>query len=139
MNREEFLYLAPYLISLLLSLGIFLYAWQRRHVRGARAYAIFVLGQTASILGFIFELISPDLEIKLLWDKFQWLTETSIIIQAFLLFAIQFSEHKIRHPRTFWTFLLGPPLIFLIFLSTDSLHHLIYPNPHLSRTRRTHG
>ena len=132
MSREEFLYLVPYLISLLLSLGIFLYAWQRRRVRGARAYAIFVLGQTASILGFIFELISPDLQIKLLWDKFQWLTQTCIIILAFLIFAIQFSDYTIRHPRTFWTFLLGPPLIFILLLSTDSLHHLIYPNPHLS-------
>ena len=132
MDREEVLYLAPYIFSLLLSLGIFLYAWQRRHVRGARAYAIFVLGQTASILGFIFELISPDLEIKLLWDKFQWLTETCIVILYFLVFSIQFSEYKIRHPRIFWTFWLTPPIIFLALLSTDSIHHLLYPNPHLS-------
>ena len=139
MTREEFLYLAPYIISLFLSLGIFLYAWRRRRVRGARAYAIFVLGQTASILGFIFELISPDLENKLIWDKFQWLTQTCIIILAFLVFAIQFSEYKIRHPRIFWTFLLGPPILFLALLSTDSLHHpkvaydLLVRIPHLKK------
>ncbi|HXQ34156.1 MAG TPA: hypothetical protein VN843_09095, partial [Anaerolineales bacterium] len=62
MNREEVLYLAPYIFSLTLCLGIFWYSWRHRHVRGARAYTWFVGGQTLTILGFIFELISPSLE-----------------------------------------------------------------------------
>ncbi|MCI0554717.1 MAG: HD domain-containing protein [Anaerolineae bacterium] len=132
MNREEVLYLAPYLISLILSFGIFLYAWRHRHVRGAKIYAIYLAGQTASILGFIFELISPNLEIKILWDKFQWFAGTFIGIVSFLIFSIQFSEHKLRHPRIFRGFWLAFPLIFTGLLLTDNIHHLIYPNPHLS-------
>ena len=135
MNREEVLYLAPYLISLTLSFGIFLYAWQRRHVRGARIYAIFVAGQTASILAFILELISPNLDTKILWDKFQFITETLWVIIAFLIFAIQFTEYKIRNPALTWTILLAAPIIFTILLVTDGLHHLIYPDPHLNSAR----
>jgi len=98
MNREEVLYLAPYIFSLLLSLGILLYTWRHRHVRGARTYTWFIGGQTLTILGFIFELISPTLEIKIFWDKFQWLTTTFLVILPFLIFSIQFSDHKLRHP-----------------------------------------
>jgi PAS domain S-box-containing protein len=135
MSREEVLYLVPYFISLLLSLGIFLYAWRHRHVRGARLYAIFVAGQTASIFAFILELISPNLDTKILWDKFQFITETLWVIIAFLIFAIQFTEYKIRHPATTWILLLAAPIVFTILLVTDGMHHLIYPDPHLNSAR----
>jgi PAS domain S-box-containing protein len=132
MNQEEILYLAPYLFSLLLSLGVFSYTWRHRHVRGARAYAWFVGGQTLTILGFIFELISPALEVKMFWDKFQWLTLSYLVILPLLMFCIQYSDHKLLYPAFFW----GPVLIFLTvftaLLLTDDVHHLFYPNPHLS-------
>jgi hypothetical protein len=98
MNSEETLYLAPYLLSLALSSGIFLYTLRHRHVRGARVYTWFVFGQTLTILGFIFELITPTLEIKIIWDKFQWMTDAFLVILPFLIFAIQFSEYKPRRP-----------------------------------------
>jgi PAS domain S-box-containing protein/putative nucleotidyltransferase with HDIG domain len=132
MNREEILYLAPYLFSLLLSLGIFSYTWRHRHVRGARTYAWFVGGQTITLVGFMFELISPALEVKIFWDKFQWLTLSYLVILPLLMFSIQYSEHTLRQPAFFW----GPVLIFLtIFtalLLTDDIHHLFYPNPRLN-------
>ena len=132
MNREEIFYLLPYLISLGLSLGIFIYTFQRSQIRGARAYAWFVGGQTLTIAGFIFELISPNLQTKLLWDKFQWLTDSFLVFIPFLIFAIQFSEHKLRNPRLTWGLWLAPPILFTLLLATDGLHHLIYPDPHLS-------
>lgn len=132
MNREEVLYLAPYFFSLALSLGIFWYSWRHRHVRGARAYTWYVGGQTLTILGFIFELISASLETKIFWDKFQWLTITYLVILPFLIFSIQYSEHKLRNPRIIWSFWLAIPVILTILLLTDSFHYLIYPNPQLS-------
>jgi PAS domain S-box-containing protein/putative nucleotidyltransferase with HDIG domain len=131
MTLEELLYLPPYLISLLLSFGIFIYAWLHRRVRGARAYTWFMAGQTLSIFGFIMELISPNLEIKIVWDKFQWLTQAMVIV-AYLAFAIQFTEHKLRHPGATWGILIAFPLIFNILVVTDGFHHLIYPDPHLN-------
>jgi len=132
MNREEILYLIPYLASLFLSAGIFIYSWRHRHVRGAGAYTWFVGGQTLSIFGFIMELVTPDLQNKILWDKFQWLTEGTVIVVAFLIFAIRFSEYKIQHPAISWFAMLLIPTVFNLLVLTDGLHHLIYPNPHLT-------
>src|SRR5258707_345338 len=132
MNREELLYLVPYLISLALSVGVFIYSWQHRHVRGAGAYTWFVAGQTLSILGFIMELVSPSLDIKILWDKFQWVTEVSIIVVTFLIFAVQFTETRIKRPAVFWSIVVSVPIAFNLLLVTDGMHHLIYPNPHIN-------
>ncbi len=132
MNYEEFLYLLPYLFSLALTLGIFIYSWQHRHRRGARTYSWFVFGQTLTILGFILELISPTLEIKIFWDKFQWLTDTYLVILPFLIFSLEFSEYKLRYPsfvRAGLVLFIG---VFTILLLSDDIHHLFYPNPHLS-------
>src|ERR1700690_1043731 len=128
MNREEILYLVPYLISLALSVGVFLYSWRHRAVRSAGAYTWFVGGQTLSIFGFIMKLISPDLQSKILWDKFLWIVQGTIIIVAYLAFAIQFTENKLKRPVVFWIVLLAIPAIFNLFVITDSIHHLIYPN-----------
>ena len=132
MNREEILYLAPYVFSLLLSLGIFFYTWRHRHVRGARPYAWFVFGQTLTIFGFIFELISPTLEIKVFWDKLQWLTLSYLTILPFLIFTIRYSEYKLRYPEFLWGSVLVLLSVFTALLLTDPIHHLLYPNPHLS-------
>jgi PAS domain S-box-containing protein len=132
MNREEVLYLAPYIFSLLLSLGIFVYTWRHRQVRGARAYSWFVAGQTLTILGFIFELISPNLEIKIVWDKFQWLTDSYLVILPFLIFSFTFTEYEYPRPRLFWGIIIAFIGMFTTVLLTDSLHHLIYLHPRLS-------
>jgi PAS domain S-box-containing protein/putative nucleotidyltransferase with HDIG domain len=134
MNRAETLYLAPYIFSLLLSVGVFFYAWLHRQVRGARAYTWFVAVQALSIFGFVIELISPQLEIKILWDKFQWLTFSTFTV-AYLVFAVQFTEQKFQHPKFTWGVLLAIPLLFCGLVLTDGFHHLIYADPHLSAAR----
>lgn len=131
MDREETLYLIPYLLSLMLTLGVFIYTWGHRYVRGAKTYTWFMGGQTLTILGFIFELISPNIQTKILWDKFQWLTDTFLVIIPFLIFAVQFSEHKLRHPRLTRAFWISLPILFTLILLTDNIHHLVYPDPHL--------
>ena len=132
MNREEFFYLLPYLLSLGISLSVFLYTWQHRNVRGAKVYSWFMVGQMLTILGFIMELVSPSLQIKLLWDKFQWLSISFLVVIPFLMFSIQYSEYPLRSPRLMWGFWLALPILFTALLLTDGVHHLLYPNPHLS-------
>jgi PAS domain S-box-containing protein len=132
MNREEVFYLIPYLLSLGLSLGILIYTWRHRHVRGARVYSWFMVGQTLTILGYILELVSPNLQTKILWDKFQWLTFSFLAIVPFLVFAIQYSEYTLRYPRLTWGSWLALPILFTALLLTDGVHHLLYPHPQLS-------
>jgi PAS domain S-box-containing protein len=133
-NREEFFYLLPYLFSLALSLGIFIYSWLHRRVHGAKIYSWSVGGQTLTILGFILELISPNLEIKIIWDKFQWLTQ-AVFIVTYLIFAIEFTSYKLRHPKPTWLLFSVIPLTISALVLTDGLHHLIYPNPHLNNVQ----
>ena len=132
MSREEFFYLLPYLFSLALSLGIFIYAWGHRQVRGVRAYTWFLAGQLLTVLGFIIELVSHELQTKILWDKFQWVIESFLIFIPFVVFTVQFTEHRFHRPRLVWGVLAVVPVLFVILLLTDNLHHLLYPNPHLS-------
>jgi PAS domain S-box-containing protein len=133
MTRAEILYLAPYLISLFVTLGVFIYTWNHRQVRGAGTYLWFVVGQVLSVIGFIFELISPSLNIKILWDMSQWVTE-SIVVLAFFIFAIEITERKFKHPRLVWSLILILPFILILLLLTDNFHHLIYHNPLLSKS-----
>jgi putative nucleotidyltransferase with HDIG domain/PAS domain S-box-containing protein len=133
MNRTEILYLLPYLGSLLLSAGVLFYAWQHRDAQGVHAYTWYALGQTLWIFGFIFELIGTDLSNKIFWDGFQWLAGL-IILVAFPVFAVQYSEHKLNRPRRLFWMSLIVPLVFALLLMTDNLHHWIYPNLSLSAT-----
>jgi len=131
MNSEKVFYLLPYLLSLLLSSGIFVYAWQRRNIKSVGIYVWFVSGQTLSILTFILELASPNLETKLIWDKIQWITQ-AVYIVAYVAFAIQFTGTRLSHPRIFWAGMIIPPLLISILAATDGVHHLIYPDPRLN-------
>ena len=131
MNRAEILYLVPYLGSLILSAGVLVYAWWYRSARGVKAYTWYALGQTLWIFGFILELVCTDLSNKIFWDGFQWLAGLVILI-AFPVFAVQYSDLKLKHPkRMFWLSLIVPTA-FALLLMTDSLHHWIYSNPSLN-------
>ena len=135
MTRAELLYTIPYLMSLILSAGIFIYAWQHRRVRGAAAFAWYVGGQTLYIAGFILEMINPTIGAKIFWDKFQWLAETMVVIIAFMLFAVDFTEYRFHYPKLAWSAILVLPLAFTILLALDPLLHLIYINPRLDPPR----
>lgn len=133
MNRTELLYLLPYLGSLALTTAILIYAWRHRQVRGGPAYVWLVLGQTLSILGFILELITPELPVKITWDKIQWLTDT-IIVVAVPIFAARYTDYKPRHPRLLTGLLFAIPAWFNVLVLTDPITHSIYVDPHLSNT-----
>lgn len=132
MDRDEVYYLTPYLLSLVLSVGIFLYAWRHRYIRGARSFTWLVGGQALTTLSFIFELVSTDFETKIFWDTFQWLTAASLIILPFLVFVVQFAEHELGHSSFFWGMILTFLGIFATLLLTDNIHHLFYSNPRLT-------
>lgn len=131
MALTDILYLLPYLASLGLSAGILIYAWRHRHFAGGNVYVWFVAGQTLTILGFILELTTPNLESKVVWDKVQWFT-SEIFVIAFPIFAIQFTEFKLAKPNLFLLLLFAFPLVFDVLVLTDPLHHLLYPDPHLT-------
>ncbi|MCZ2121474.1 MAG: HD domain-containing protein [Anaerolineales bacterium] len=132
MTSGQILYLLPYCLSASISFGILLYSWRHRRAKGMSAYSLYIGFQFLSIVAFIFELITPNLEIKLLWDKLQWLSDGMFIILAFFTFAFQFTNTRPKRPDLFWAILAGVPVLFNLLVVTDTFHHLIYLNPHLS-------
>jgi PAS domain S-box-containing protein/putative nucleotidyltransferase with HDIG domain len=130
MTRIEIIYLTPYFTSLLLTATILFLTWKKRHAQSAAVFGIYVLAQTLWIAGFIFELVSPQLEEKIFWDGFQWLCRMAILV-ALPAFLVQFSEHPLRNQRQWLLLSLIAPLSFTLLLTTDLFHHWIYSNPRL--------
>lgn len=131
MTRAEVFYLLPYFASLALSLGILYYTWERRAAKGVTAFTWYTAGQTLWIFGFILELLTSDLFGKIFWDGFQWLAGLIIVI-AFPIFTVQYTEYKFKKTQRMFVLALVIPVIFTAILMTDGIHHLIYPNPHLT-------
>jgi PAS domain S-box-containing protein/putative nucleotidyltransferase with HDIG domain len=131
MNRAELLYLIPYFGSLLISIGVLAFTWSRRSAQGAIAFAWYVLGQILWITGFIFELISTDIASKIFWDEFQWIAGFFVLI-ALPVFAVQYTDFKLKSPRTLFSLLFVVPVIFLLFLLSDQAFHWIYINSRLN-------
>ena len=132
MSREELFYLAPYIASLVLLVGLFLYALRNHYIRGARTFAWLIGGQILTTLGFLFELFSSNLETKLLWDTFQWLSTGFLIILPFLILAVQLSAPGTRFPSALFRIVLGLLGIFTPLILTDDHHHLFYESPRLT-------
>jgi PAS domain S-box-containing protein len=118
MTAQTVLYLLPYLASLAISAGVGLYAWHRREVAGARAYA--ALG----------ELLARTLRGKVLWDDLQWVP-SFIIPLTLLFFALEYTGRRPAHPWRTALALAAVPLLSLVLVATNDLHGLTMPNPTL--------
>jgi PAS domain S-box-containing protein len=128
METDRLLYLIPYIISALLSVGILLYTRSKRNFRGAREFMFFLIGQTIWLSGILIELVAADIFLKILWDKFQWVGGV-ISMLALPFFVIQFSNFHLKN-RLRFSLLIGiVPVLFILLLFTDRFHHLLYPDP----------
>jgi putative nucleotidyltransferase with HDIG domain/PAS domain S-box-containing protein len=127
---DKVIFLLPYIISLGITLGVLAYTWRHRSVRGASAYVWYVVGQSLWTFGYIIELLSQQLSGKIFWDKFQYVAGLIILI-AFPVFVIQYTETALRNQKLLFGLSLIVPISFTVLLLTDGQHHLLYPNPHL--------
>jgi PAS domain S-box-containing protein len=126
MNTQSLPYLIPYLASAAISTGVGIYAWRRRAVTGAAPFALWALAQASYTLGYVFELASPNLEAKILWDNSQFVGMFVAPIALFA-FALQYTGRKLAHPKRTWGLLAIVPTISLLLVLTDDLHGLIRP------------
>ncbi len=122
--------LFPYLLSVFTSVGVGVYAWQHRKVAGAVPFAVRSLAQASATVGYIFELLSPDLQTKIFWDSLQF-PGFFVAPLALLAFAFGYTGRKPRHPQRFWMLLTIPLLLYMLLVLTDDSHRLIYLDAHL--------
>lgn len=130
MTPAQLTYLFPYLGSLALSMGVLIYTYVQRRALGARAFFWYVSGQTLWVFGFILELVNSHLGYKIFWDAVQWMAG-AVSLVAFPVFAVQYTEFKLKKTKLFFYASLVVPVILLFLLLTDSHHHWIYVRPEL--------
>ncbi|MCA9953690.1 MAG: PAS domain S-box protein [Anaerolineales bacterium] len=119
--------LSPYLFALYLSISVCwfftFYAWRRRRIRAAGAFAavMFAAGLWAFFYGL--ELIAPTLESKLLWFNLKQLG-VSTVGPSILLATLAFTRPRLGFPRLMWALLILEPIVSIIIFWTNAWHGL---------------
>ena len=117
--------LIPYILSFLFSVGIGIFAWGRRTVVGASEMAAFTWAQASMTLGFIFELLSQNIEDKLFWDNIQFIG-MFIGPLAFYMFAQSYTGKRLSSRRMILAIATIVIFFFLVMVFTNPFHHLVY-------------
>jgi PAS domain S-box-containing protein len=130
MNWQKMLYLWPYVISVLVSAGIGLYAWRKGRIVGALFFACGAWAEAIASLGYIGELVSPTLAGKIFWDSVQWLGFMGTVTTA-LLFALAYTGHKSAYAQRTWFALAVVPFLVVVLGVTGPLHGWLHPAPRI--------
>ncbi|MCA2001290.1 MAG: PAS domain-containing protein, partial [Chloroflexi bacterium] len=137
MIRSEVITLLPYLVSLGISLGLFLYLAGKRNAKGAFAFSWYLLAQALWLAGFVFGLASENLLSKILWSDLKWFA-SAIAIVALPVFAVQYAEQTVKRKKLLFGLILILPSLLVVCLVSDlflgCLHKspAINPLPHFS-------
>ncbi|MBN2714320.1 MAG: PAS domain-containing protein [Deltaproteobacteria bacterium] len=121
------LHVLPYILALLTSVSVAIFAFSHRQKRGALPFATVASLQSLWTLGFIFEISASTLEGKIFWDWLQYLPSIFWPL-AFVNFCVRYADMKIRRPLFFWTALGGVILAYMIYVALEPWHHKIYAN-----------
>ena len=106
------------------------FVWGKRQAKGALTFFIYLTAQALWVTGFIFEMLSKDIQTKILWDKLEWIC-TVIVLITIPVFIIQYTEYKLPSYKKIFAASFIIPLVFIALILTDPLHHLIYQNVRL--------
>lgn len=111
-------YLLPYFASLLLSVGLGVYAWGRRNTPGAAGFMMACLSQALWTLGFIFETITFSPQGKIFWDNFQFIAMFGTVISAVVM-AHEYSRHRLVRRGRLWLALSLIPALCMLLVYLD--------------------
>jgi PAS domain S-box-containing protein len=118
-------YIFPVVLAGVISVGLALYAWRRRLTAGVTPFSILMLAVAEWSIGYALELAGADVPTKLFWLGVEYL---GIIIApaAWLTLALQYTGRtKWLTPRLL-VLLSIEPLITLVLVWTNDIHHLIH-------------
>ncbi|MFW5748288.1 MAG: histidine kinase N-terminal 7TM domain-containing protein [Chloroflexota bacterium] len=124
MTAEQTIYITPYLLSIVISLGIVWYTYWHLDIPGGRAYSLFALGQALTTTAFILELFGTSLAVKSFWDEWQWVTLAWCAI-AFLVFCMNFTGSPLARDRRYYWALAMLFVAFVLFTLTNRYHNLL--------------
>ena len=115
----------PAIVTLALMVYLGLYSWRRRHIPGARLFAMACAACSPWILGVIMEISATTISTQVFWYQFQaaWLMPVAAIITCFILqFAGLDSWLNLRTCALL--FLI--PVLNALTIATNPFHHLMW-------------
>ena len=127
MMTDQFSFLVPYFASIVISLGVGIYAWYFRKEKGAFYLSLFSFLQASMTFGFIQELTSGTIQAKLFWDNTQFIGMLFVPLYL-LLFSIEFTGGMLKPYRRYLNGLWILATIFLVIGFTDSIHGWVRSN-----------
>ena len=123
-------YVLPFLVSLLITSGLGVYAWRNRHQYAASVFAGLMLALTVWTLCYALELSSITLEGKLLWAKAKYLGSTAGPVLWFVL-ALKLSRHDHWLTPPLQLLLMAFCIVTCLVVFTDDQHHWFWRNMHV--------
>jgi PAS domain S-box-containing protein len=141
MQLEDTPRILPLVLAAAVTDALGIYAWRRRGVPGAAAFAILMLAISVWSLGYALELAAGTLGSKLLWAKVEYLGIVATP-PAWLAFALGYTGLRPLRSRThLLTPVLRPGLVALplttaLLAWTNDWHGLLWRHIALERTGR---
>jgi len=102
-----------------------LFAWRRRHVPYAVPFMLLMLSVALWSLAYVFELVSPDLGIKVLWADIKYIGVVSVPL-AWLFFVLMYTKREQWLAFRKIVLFTIIPSITLLLVWTNNLHGLIW-------------
>jgi PAS domain S-box-containing protein len=117
-------YILPYFIPLAITTSVLAYTLSKRHAPGAAAFAWYTAGQALWIVSFILGMLNVDVSSRVFWENMQWVA--SAFVTALPIFAVEYTEYRLRYAKPLFRLALVIPAIFIICLFLDPYLHCIY-------------
>lgn len=121
----------PLFLSLIITLALFIYSFPRRSRKGAPPFLLSLISIFIWTAGYIFEIGSQDLNIKLFWANLQFFGIGMLPVTWFITTLCLTGRGDSY--KTFLPFLLPIPLLINLLIWTNPLHQLIRRSPELLR------
>jgi signal transduction histidine kinase len=124
LNLQALPYVAPLVVTAVLSVAMIAVAMPQRVLPGVRWFLVFMAGLVVWTLAYAAEILVPGLPAKLLTAKVQYLG-IPFVPMAWLAFAAEYSGLSRGSARTVFALALFP-VVTVVVAWTNELHGLLY-------------
>ncbi|MFZ0547924.1 MAG: histidine kinase N-terminal 7TM domain-containing protein [Candidatus Promineifilaceae bacterium] len=124
-------YILPALVSAVICIMLARYAWSRRPRVGSTSFTVLTLAVAIWSLGYVFELSSVTLDVKVFWAKAQY-AAIVIVPTAWLALALEYNSlERYLNRRNLLLLSIFPFVTFIVVL-TNGFHSLHWQSVALS-------
>lgn len=125
MSLQAISYLIILVVAMVISGLLAGYTWRHRQTQGAKSFSLMMLAIFGWSLAYLIQILFHDLAAQAFWNKITFFGIVTTPVLWFL-FALEYTERKdwITRPRLIALFVF--PLITIVMIWTNDLHHLFW-------------